>query len=588
MYLSEFFKDKLDLDNLEYCSLNTNLSSSLCKSVSEVYVKQGDLTDENWSSNYNKDILFYLVDRLSLKNINRKVPKSLSFVAHKSVIKDLRSWFWRLYSLITEKFGGECIYEELIIKLYFCMRDDLYIISSGANVIIKQENQVSVVVTARNYGRFLKECLDSCLNQSIKPFEVIYSDDGSSDNSVQIAESFSDIKVIRNKKIGVCAARNKGVSISSGNILIHVDGDDILTYDFIQKHLLALNKNINAPFVYGPAQQFGISNYYMDVPKWGERFFWDQNFCNTSSAIRREYFDAVSGWKDCPGGIFWDWNLFLRISRYGNPAPSEAMLLYRRHNNSCTKKGLSKIKVKEVRQELVRISIGCVYSGRLPKLLSTWFSSLVSNLKNLNIVESVELVIIDNSNNDKLKQEVEKYVSYFKHIRIIKLSKRARYSDKNAVSTLLAEAYTTLLQQTIGEILFFLEDDITFSSKYQLQKLFNTLTYKTPLYSAVSGSYRNRHCEESLRISGYIQNKSYIPVSDFSIKETPIDIAGTGCLMFWRDLAPTYFEPFIQLHNSNIPAHDWWFTANMNSDRIKILQTDVKLKHWKTDKLYLI
>lgn len=588
MHISGFFKDKLDLDNLEYYSLNTNLSSSLCKSVSEVYVKQEDLTDENWFLNYNKDVLFYLVDRLGLKNLDRKVPKNLSFVSHKSVINDLRSWFWHLYSLITEKFGEEYVHEGLIIKLYFCMRNDLCIISPGTSVIIKQENQVSVVVTARNYGRFLQECLASCLNQSIKPFEVIYSDDGSSDNSADVAESFSEVKVIRNKKIGVCAARNKGVSISSGNVLIHVDGDDILTYDFIQKHLSALNKNINAPFVYGPAQQFGTSNYYMGAPKWGEHFFWDQNFCNTSSAIRREYFDAVSGWKDCPGGIFWDWNLFLRVSRYGTPAPSEATLLYRRHNNSCTKKGSSRIRVKEVRQELVRISVGCVYSGRLPKLLSTWFSSLISNLKNLNVVEPIELVIIDNSNNDKLKQEAEKYTGYFKHVRIIKLSKRARYSNKNAVSTLLAEAYTTLLQQTSGEILFFLEDDITFSNKHQLQKLFDTLAYKTPLYSAVSGSYRNRHCEESLRVAGYVQNETYTPVSDFSIKETPIDVAGTGCLMFWRSLAPVYFEPFIRLYNRNIPAHDWWFTANMNSNRVKILQTDVKLKHWKTDKLYLI
>ena len=605
MQISRFFKDKLDLtnlDNLEYYSLNSDLPSLICKSVSDVYVNQEDLTNEDWFLECNKDILFYLTDCLALKNLNRRVPKNLSFVAHKSVINDLRGWFWHLYSLITKKFGEEYVNEGLIIKLYFCMRDDLKIVSSGlsgpsgsnelsiksSSVLVSTKDRVSVIVAARNYGKYLKECLNSCLNQSVKPFDVIYVDDGSTDNSVKIARSVEGINVISLEHKGVCAARNIGVDNSCGNILIHVDGDDLLTYTFIEEHLKTLNNNPDAPFVYGPAQRFGLENYLPETPEWGDRFLWDQNFCNSSSAIRRVYFEAAGGWKECIGGIFWDWNLFLRMSRYNKPVKSNAVLLYRRHSSSVTLTEPN-LKIKEVRQQVLRLSIGCVYSGRLPKLLLKWITSLITNVKKLKVKEPIDLVVIDNSNHHSiLSKKINQYSEYFKSVKIIRLEKRVKFSDKNGISTLLAEAYMTILKHTLGEVILFLEDDITFSKATDMQRLLDTLTYQSPVYAAVSGSYRNRHCKESLRVAGYTKNGKYSPVQDFVTKEVKVDVAGTGCLMFWRDLAPKHIEPFIYLDSHNIAAHDWWFTANMPVDRHKILCTDVKLKHWLTHRSYYI
>ena len=82
---------------------------------------------------------------------------------------------------------------------------------------MSQDISISIVITARNYAHFLKECIVSCLNQTIKPLEVIYSDDFSTDNSIEVAKSCG-IKVISQKKhVGVIVARNAGVEATKGN-----------------------------------------------------------------------------------------------------------------------------------------------------------------------------------------------------------------------------------------------------------------------------------------------------------------------------------------------------------------------------------
>ncbi|HEV3003069.1 MAG TPA: glycosyltransferase family A protein, partial [Pirellulales bacterium] len=87
---------------------------------------------------------------------------------------------------------------------------------------------VSIIVAARNYGHFLRQCLRSCLKQTSRPLEVIYSDDASDDDSVAIARGIEGVTVVRAPRCeGVVAARNRGVAASRGEVFVHVDGDDV-------------------------------------------------------------------------------------------------------------------------------------------------------------------------------------------------------------------------------------------------------------------------------------------------------------------------------------------------------------------------
>jgi glycosyltransferase involved in cell wall biosynthesis len=111
--------------------------------------------------------------------------------------------------------------------------------------------RVSVLINNYNYGRFLDECLSSLDKQTVKADEVILYDDGSSDNSIEIASKYSFVKVISNPNFGKKPAFNQGNAIntafkeSTGDIICLLDSDDFFHEQKIEKVKLAfVNKDI--------------------------------------------------------------------------------------------------------------------------------------------------------------------------------------------------------------------------------------------------------------------------------------------------------------------------------------------------------
>ena len=90
--------------------------------------------------------------------------------------------------------------------------------------------KISVVVPVYNVELYLRQCLDSIINQSYSNLEIILVDDGSQDQSLKICEDFaskdSRIKVIHQKNAGVSVARNKGIEAATGEYITFLDSDD--------------------------------------------------------------------------------------------------------------------------------------------------------------------------------------------------------------------------------------------------------------------------------------------------------------------------------------------------------------------------
>lgn len=87
---------------------------------------------------------------------------------------------------------------------------------------------VSIIINNYNYERFLSEAIDSALNQSYFPVEVIVVDDGSTDNSRKIIASYSDkIVSVLKENGGQASAFNAGFAASKGDIICFLDSDDL-------------------------------------------------------------------------------------------------------------------------------------------------------------------------------------------------------------------------------------------------------------------------------------------------------------------------------------------------------------------------
>lgn len=91
--------------------------------------------------------------------------------------------------------------------------------------------KISVIIPIYNTEKYIGECLDSVLSQSLKDIEVICIDDGSSDSSYDIIKSRSNkdkrIKIIRQKNLGSAVAKNKGLFLARGEFVAFMDADDL-------------------------------------------------------------------------------------------------------------------------------------------------------------------------------------------------------------------------------------------------------------------------------------------------------------------------------------------------------------------------
>lgn len=97
---------------------------------------------------------------------------------------------------------------------------------------------ISVIVPVYNVQKYLSDCVESLINQSYNNLEIILVDDGSTDKSSIICDSYKNsynrIIVLHKKNGGVASARNAGLDCCTGDYISFVDSDDYLAYDFYE------------------------------------------------------------------------------------------------------------------------------------------------------------------------------------------------------------------------------------------------------------------------------------------------------------------------------------------------------------------
>ena len=108
--------------------------------------------------------------------------------------------------------------------------------------------KISVIIPVYNAENYLRKCLQSVCEQSLKDLEIICINDGSTDNSQEILERFaaddSRIRIIKQSNTGLSATRNKGIFLAKGEYLGFVDADDWINPDFYNTlYSAADNKN---------------------------------------------------------------------------------------------------------------------------------------------------------------------------------------------------------------------------------------------------------------------------------------------------------------------------------------------------------
>jgi len=212
-------------------------------------------------------------------------------------------------------------------------------------------SNISVVIPSYNSAAYLADAIDSALNQTLAPLEVIVVNDGSTDETAQLLERYRGrINPISQENRGLSAARNRGIAAAQGDLIAFLDADDIWLPEKMEKQLGCLEEHPQAALVHSQL-------YYWDTQT-GERtiqrhrgrheytgrcyhrLFFQNGVIPSTMIVRRECLAKVGGFdEEIRRPTCQDYDLCLRIARhYEFGFVDEPLILYRQHASSSTKR----------------------------------------------------------------------------------------------------------------------------------------------------------------------------------------------------------------------------------------------------------
>ncbi len=178
---------------------------------------------------------------------------------------------------------------------------------------------ISCIVPVYNGARFLAEALESILAQTLRPTEIIVVDDGSTDETPQVAAAYaSHVTYRRQTNAGPASARNHGIGLATGDFLSFLDADDLWRADKLERQMRVLEENPEVGFCITYLQNFWTAELAHERDRMRDHGFarpMPGYVCQCLLA-RRAVFDAVGKFDETKRlGEDQDW--FLRAERAG-------------------------------------------------------------------------------------------------------------------------------------------------------------------------------------------------------------------------------------------------------------------------------
>ena len=192
--------------------------------------------------------------------------------------------------------------------------------------------KISVVIPVYNEEERIQECLESILNNTQRPFEVIVADGGSEDRTVAIASSFPDVKVLANPGRTAAAGRNVGILSATGEIIAFTDGDCIVDQNWISAIQKCFEEHSDLDGIRGKIVPVRTDNRYEAywnhlawelLMKFGDEPYviqekrLDNSLITANCAYRRELLLKVDGFSSWFGNNAEDVDLTWRILEHG-------------------------------------------------------------------------------------------------------------------------------------------------------------------------------------------------------------------------------------------------------------------------------
>ena len=210
---------------------------------------------------------------------------------------------------------------------------------------MKKRHLVSVIIPCYNQARYLGEAIESVLRQSYDNFQIIVVDDGSTDETQEVARRYERVECIRQENRGLAEARNAGMRASRGEYVVFLDADDRLMEKGLEAGVNALGDHPLCAFAFGHVKLIGEDGSALSEPEQTsiERDHYVEllrhNYIWTLGAVMYRRERVVSAGQFNPSiNASADYDLNIRLARkYPVHCHGEVVLEYRKHGANMTR-----------------------------------------------------------------------------------------------------------------------------------------------------------------------------------------------------------------------------------------------------------
>ncbi len=199
---------------------------------------------------------------------------------------------------------------------------------------------VSVIITCYNYGRYLEQCVRSVVSQTFTDVEIIIVNDGSTDDTIDVAERLiagtttHAIKLITQENSGQPAiARNRGIAEARGRYILCLDADDLIHPEMIRLCVRVLEERPDIAIAYTDRRDFDGVEQIVNAGEYNFQKLRYANHISYCALFRREVWEAVGGYRENVRGME-DWDFWIAAGAKGfhGLRIAEPLFLYRRHD----------------------------------------------------------------------------------------------------------------------------------------------------------------------------------------------------------------------------------------------------------------
>ena len=164
--------------------------------------------------------------------------------------------------------------------------------------------RVTVVIPCYRQAEFLSDSVASVCAQSFVDLEIVIVDDGSPDDTAEVAERLAAaypnrrIRLLRQANQGLSASRNNGIAAAAGEYVLPLDADDLIAPTFVEDCVRVLDARTDVSIAYGTQRYFGELNEFPPMPEYDLALLTRRNLFPCTALVRRQAWTEVGGFDE--------------------------------------------------------------------------------------------------------------------------------------------------------------------------------------------------------------------------------------------------------------------------------------------------